>query len=121
MKIAIQGKTLMVKDADTPAFNQLKAAGMTWDRKGKFLSGPASLDLLNTLAKLVRLPATAEARRRQLQAIRKAVDAERIRKEPSQLCAYPVKMPLYSHQRRAANMAMLTFGWIQKEENDHGF
>ena len=25
---------------------------------------------------------------------------------------YPVKLPLYAHQTRGANMALLTFGWI---------
>ena len=40
------------------------------------------------------------------------MDRELVNPEPVPFYKYPVKMPLYAHQVRGANMAMLTFGWM---------
>jgi hypothetical protein len=48
--------------------------------------------------------------------ITRAVDRERIRAEPVPLYKYPVKLPLYKHQVRGVNMALLTFGFIDPPE-----
>ena len=64
------------------------------------------------LTSIVRLPSTVEQRWRELHALQDAVDRERVNPEPAPFYKYPVKMPLYAHQVRGANMAMLTFGWM---------
>ena len=39
--------------------------------------------------------------------------------EPEPLYKFPVKMNLYRHQTRGANMALLTFGLIEPEQVNH--
>ena len=55
------------------------------------------------------------AYRQQLQAVADAVDRERMNEHPAPFYKYPVKLPLYAHQIRGSNMALLTFGWIGPE------
>ena len=69
-------------------------------------------ELLDKLASIVRLPPAIEDRRSRLHALQDAVDAERVNQEPTPFFKYPVKLPLYAHQMRGANMALLTFGWV---------
>ena len=82
------------------------------------LYGPADGELLNKLAGLVRLPANIEAERQRLNSITEAVDRERMKEDPVPLYKYPVKMSLFKHQVRGANMALITFGLVDppKEE-----
>ncbi len=93
---------------------------MKWDKKTQTLRGAADLELLDKLSSIVRLPPAAENRRQRLRAVQDAVDRERINPEPVPFFKYPVKMPLYAHQVRGANMAMLTFGWAQPGEGAAG-
>lgn len=88
--------------------------------KGKALIAPANLECATLLKDVLqrdglRLPPDADALLKELHAIHEAVDRERVRECPKPLVKYPVKMPLYQHQTRAANMALLTFGWIKPE------
>ena len=85
---------------------------MKWDRKAQLLRGTADIELLDKLASIVRLPPAIEDRRSRLHALQDAVDAERVNPEPTPFFKYPVKLPLYAHQMRGANMALLTFGWV---------
>lgn len=113
MKIALQGNTLIIVDADNVQFSTIKSWGkMKWDIRTQRLIGAANLDLLDKLASIVRLPPAPEQRRQALHAVQDAVDRERISENPVPLANYPVKMPLYAHQTRGANMALLTFGWV---------
>ena len=89
---------------------------MKWDRKLQALIGIADIELLDKLASLVQLPPEAEKRRRELHIVRDAVDRERVNQNPKAFCKFPVKLPLYAHQVRAANMALLTFGWADAKE-----
>ena len=121
MKMALKGTTLLIREADSVQFNVIKSWNkMKWDKATKTLVGVADLELLDKLSDIVRLPPTIEDYRTSLQAIRDAVDRERVNPEPRPFYRYPVKMPLYQHQTRGANMALLTFGWIAPEggEND---
>ena len=84
--------------------------------------GIASTELLNKLATLVHLPPSIEAERIRMNTVQEAVDQERTREHPEPLYKYPVTKNLYEHQVRAANMALMTFGFIEapkkKRESD---
>ena len=82
---------------------------MKWSRQTQMMSGELSLEILDRLAKMVHLPPAAEEKRQELRRIQKAVDRERSLPDPAPLASYPVKKKLYSHQVRAANMALLVF------------
>lgn len=118
MKMALQGNTLLIKDADNVQFTVIKSWNkMKWDKKSATLRGTADLELLDKLAGMVRLPPAIEDRRTRLHAVQDAVDRERINPEPQPFYKYPVKLPLYAHQTRGANMALLTFGWVPTERS----
>lgn len=119
MKIALQDNVLKLIEVDNVHFTVIKSWNkMKWNRSLRQLEGIADIELLDKLAKLVRLPAHIEAYRRDLHAVQDAVDRERINPDPVPFYRYPVKMPLYKHQVRGANMALLTFGFIAPKEED---
>lgn len=112
MKMALKGNTLILVEADNVQFSVIKSWNkMKWDPKSQSLHGPADIELLDKLNTIVRLPPTVEQRRRELHAVQDAVDQERVNPDPAPFYKYPVKMPLYAHQVRGANMCLLTFGW----------
>ena len=114
MKMALQGNALLIIEADNVQFTVIKSWNkMTWDKKSQILRGVADLELLDRLSGLVRLPPAIESRRNRLRTIQDAVDKQRVAQKPVPLYKFPVKMPLYAHQVRGANMALLTFGWVQ--------
>lgn len=116
MKMALKDTTLFIKEADNVQFTIIKSWNkMKWSKASQTLAGTADLELLDKLSSIVRLPPAIEARRNELWKIAVAVDRERMNEEPAPFYPYPVKMPLYRHQTRAANMALLTFGWIAPE------
>lgn len=116
MKMALKGDTLLIKDADSVQFAVIKSWNkMRWDKKTQTLAGIADMELLDKLATMVNLTPPAEARRQELHAVTEAVDRERMAENPAAFVRYPVKLPLYKHQTRAANMALLTFGWVNTE------
>lgn len=92
-----------------PGFRSIRAAGLT--------QGPANLDALDRLAKMVRLPAYIEEERQRLTAVQAAVDRERTAETPEPLFRYPVTKKLYAHQVRASNMALLVFGLVPPERS----
>lgn len=118
MKMALEGTTLILIEVDTAQFAIIKSWNkMIWDKASKQLRGTADLELLDKLAGLVRLTPSVEARRRELRWALDAVDQERTNPEPRPFYKYPVKLPLYAHQVRGANMALLEFGWVPPEGN----
>ena len=111
--MALKGNTLILVEVDNVQFAIIKSWNkMKWDRKAQLLRGIADIELLDKLASIVRLPPAIEDRRSRLHALQDAVDAERVNQEPTPFFKYPVKLPLYAHQMRGANMALLTFGWV---------
>ena len=57
MKMALQGNTLIIADADNVQFGTIKSWGkMRWDKKTQRLIGTADIELLDKLASIVRLP-----------------------------------------------------------------
>ena len=118
MKMAMKDGQILIKDADNTQFTIIKSwSKMKWSRAERMFYGPAEIELLNKLAGIVRLPGPIEAERQRLNIISQAVDAERMKPEPEPLYKYPVKFPLYKHQTRAANMALITFGIVPPPEN----
>ena len=116
MKMALQGNTLLIKEADNVQFAIMKSWNkLRWDKKSQLLIGTADMELLDKLVGIVQLPPGIAEYRAKLHAVQDAVDRERINPDPKPLVAYPVKMPLYAHQTKAANMCMVTFGWIGPE------
>ena len=112
MKIALRGNNLLIKDADSVQFQIIKSWDkMKWSKATQTLSGTADLELLDKLATIVHLPPAIEIRRTRLRETAEAVDRERMNQHPEPFYDYPVKLPLYAHQIRAANMALITFGW----------
>ena len=121
MKMALKDGQILIKEADNTQFTIIKSWNkMKWSKAEQMLHGPADGELLNKLAGLVRLPANIEAERQRLNSIQDAVDAERMKDEPTPLYKYPVKYPLFRHQTRGANMCLLTFGLVDppKEVGD---
>ena len=111
--MALKGNTLILVEVDNVQFAIIKSWNkMKWDRKAQLLRGTADIELLDKLASIVRLPPAIEDRRSRLHTLQDAVDAERVNQEPTPFFKYPVKLPLYAHQMRGANMALLTFGWV---------
>lgn len=114
MKMALQGNTLLIKEADNVQFTVIKSWNkMKWNKRLSQLEGIADLELLDKLSSIVKLPPAIDARRESLHRVQDAVDRERVNPEPVPMYNYPVKLPLYRHQIRGANMAMITFGFIE--------
>lgn len=117
MKMALKDGQILIKEADNNQFLIIKSWNkMKWSKAEQMLYGPADMELLNKLAGLVRLPAPIEERRQHLNKVAEAVDRERMKEEPVPLYKYPVKLPLYKHQIRGANMALMVFGLIEPPE-----
>lgn len=95
MKIALQGNTLLIKEADNVQFAVIKSWNkMRWDRKTQLLSGTADMELLDKLASIVQLPPAIAQIRAQLHRVQDAIDSERVNPHPKPLADYPVKMSL---------------------------
>jgi len=118
MKMALQGTNLILIEVDTAQFAIIKSWNkMRWDKATKQLRGVADLELLDKLAGISGLTPSVAARRRELRQVLDAVDRERVNPHPRPFYKYPVKLPLYAHQVRGANMALLEFGWAPPERS----
>lgn len=121
MLIKMVNGLIYIKQADEVQYQIIKSLpGFRWVKAAHLLQGPANLEALDRLAKMVRLPEYIEAERLRLTKIRKAVDTERVKSDPKPLVKYPVNKEMYAHQVKACNMALLTFGIISPEVVDSG-
>lgn len=119
MKMALKDGKVLIKDADSTQGAVIRSWNrMRWNKSLKLFEGDLSGDLLDRLAKLVKLPQAIEEERQAIHRVQKAVDQERARKDPEPLVRYPVTKQLYKHQVRAANMALITFGIIPPEAEE---
>ena len=110
MKMAIRDGTVYLKDLTPEQIARIKSWNcMKWNRQLQMMIGELSMDVLDRLSRMVRLPPAAEEIRQGMKLRQAAVDAERTAPDPKPLARYPVKKNLYSHQVRAANMALLVF------------
>jgi len=118
MQMKLVGTTLILIEMTSSQFAIIKSWNkMRWNAKAKQLEGTADLELLDKLAGISGLPPTVAARRKALRTVLDAVDRERANPDPKPFYKYPVKLPLYAHQIRGANMALLEFGWAPPEGN----
>lgn len=119
MKMAMTNGQILIKDIDNVQFSIIKSWNkMRWDKADKLLRAPVDRELLNRLASMVKLPKTIEDERQRLNDIAAAVDAERMNEDPKPMYPYPVKLSLFKHQVRGANMCLLTFGLIDPLEKE---
>lgn len=119
MKMALKDGKVLIKDADSTQGAVIRSWNrMRWNKSLKLFEGDLSGDLLDRLAKLVKLPQAIEEERQAIRRVQRAVDQERARKDPEPLVRYPVTKQLYKHQVRAANMALITFGIIPPEAEE---
>lgn len=110
MKIAMKEGRIILAEIEQARMDRLKKTRMLrWNKADHTYSAPVSLDLLNTLAGIFRLPDFVEKERRQLDYIARRIEGERNAANPLPLVPYPVNADLYAHQIRAANMAMIQF------------
>ena len=121
MKMALQDNTVRIIEADNVQFTVIKSwQKMRWDKKNQMLIGTADMELLDNLAGICRLPPAIEGIRQRMHAVQDAVDRERVDQNPKPLYDFPVKVPLYKHQIRGADMALLTFGMIEPPKGGGG-
>lgn len=122
MKIAVKDGKILIKEADATQMAIMKSWNkLKWNKSLQMMVGECDLEILQRLSTIVRLPGSIDAIRQKMEDAQEAVDAERIRKEPKPLAHYPVKKSLYTHQVRAANMALLTFGMVDPEEEARAY
>ncbi len=125
MKITLNGNILSIAGADQTQYSTITSWNLTkWNKQTKSLTGIASLELLEKLSSITTLP-TSDGIAEYYQKLRKAreaVDRERLTENPLPIYKPPVKTPLYKHQIRGYNMALLTFGWAEPQEgtDKHG-
>ena len=108
MKLAIDNGLLRVSNCAN-WFNDIKALGFKYDKKTRELVGDCTLDRLNGLAAIGRLPDAIEGERRRQAAVYAEIEAEKQEQDPHPFVKYPVSVPLYKHQIKAANCAMRLF------------
>lgn len=121
MKMKMENGYIYIVEANAMQSAVIKSwQQMKWNKKNRWWAGFASLELLDKLSRLVTLPEPINAERCHMAAVQEAVDRERIKpaEEVKPLVDYPVKKELYSHQVRAANMAMITFGLVNPPDQE---
>lgn len=122
MKIALIRGVVTIAELSNLDFQRLKnISGLRWNRTTRCMVGPASLNLLDGLARYYKLPADMETKRQRLGKTRREIDAERLAEDPAPLLPYPVKANLYKHQIRGANMALRAFGALDAKTPGGGF
>lgn len=112
MKIAFDPETERIALAEVGGlYNTISSkTALRWNKQRQTLEGDATLDTLNVLASLVKLPPHIEAHRQWIIAVRVAIEQAREDENPTPIFKPPVKATLFKHQIRAYNMALLEFG-----------
>lgn len=114
MEIAMKNGQILMRNLDSVQYNILRNTGKCiWDKKKQMLIGDVSLELLETLNQIIRLPDRIKAEYIRIKSVQDAIDKERLNEHPVPLVKYPVKLPLFEHQIRGANMALLAFGVVE--------
>lgn len=121
MQMGIKDGQIILKDVDKDRFLIIKSWHiMKWDKRQEVLFAPLSLELLDKLAGVLpALPGPVERLHRQLKRVEAALNRERMAEDPKPMYKYPVKLPLYKHQVRGANMALIVFGLIDPEVEEN--
>lgn len=113
MEIAMKDGQILMRNLDSVQYNILRNTGKCiWDKKKQMLIGDVSLELLETLNSIIRLPDGIKTEYIRLRRVQEAIDKERLNENPVPMVEYPVKLPLFAHQVRGANLALLAFGVV---------
>lgn len=118
MKLMIQDDTLyaLSDGRDDDRFLSLHMKKTRRDGRTVY-TAPASYTLLKQLkAAYPGLPASIENAYQILAARQAKVNRLRMSAESGDTVAFPVKVDLFSHQRKGALMACTAFGWLDNEE-----
>ena len=119
MEIAMKDGELLMRNMDDVQYQMIRNTGKCkWDKKRQLLIGPADLELLEYLNHIIRLPQNIAAEYKKLKTVQVAIDTERMNEDPKPLLDLPVKIPLFKHQIRGVNMALLTFGVVEPQKED---
>lgn len=118
MKIALQNGVIIIAEAND-RFQALKSIGFKYQKSDKTLRLDLSLQNLELLEKIIKLPQSFMEIKNHLAQNQLIIDEMRKDPDPKPIVEYPVKVNLFKHQIRAANMAMVTFN--QPIFSQHGF
>lgn len=112
MRIAIKDGYLLIQQLTSDQYNVIKSWNlMRWSRSEQLLRGTVNMELFDKLTLFGPLPSHIEDVRQQFHRTADLVNTEWNAKDPVPLVPYPVQKAMFRHQTRAANMALLTFGF----------
>lgn len=114
MKLAIANGNVYIQNTkeEYPIVKSLPNA--KFDKKIKAWVVPATLDILNRIQRFIKLTPKIKAERQRLQKKQNKIDAERLNENPIPLAKYPVKVNLFKHQLRGANMALIAMELLEE-------
>lgn len=119
--ICIKDNMLIISQPNA-AYNALHEAGMYWDKRTKTLRSPINVEILDRVCSIFgTLPKELEEYRIRMHSKQFTIDALRNDPDPIPIAEYPVKIPLYRHQIRGANMAMKVFDGYSPTGRGFGF
>lgn len=106
MKLALANGNIYIRNTkeEYPIVKGLPNA--KYDKRLQAWEVPATAEMLERLRRFKKLPPALETERMRLKHKQELIDAERMKDDPIPLVDYPVKVKLFKHQVRAANMAM---------------
>lgn len=116
MQLALCNDNIYIKTTKDEYPTVKSLPGVKFDKKNLAWVTPCTLEMLNRLKRLVKLPPALETERQRKQEVQDKVDKERLCEKPKALFDYPVTVKLFEHQIRGANMAMYEFEWDTEEE-----
>ena len=118
MQVAIKGHSIYLKELNRTQYDVISQwKHMKWNKSLKMLVGLADIETLDKLHNFTGLPVEFEKKRLKMKKKAHLIDRERLKQKPIPLLKYPVKVSLYEHQVRAANMALLQFEMIDGDSN----
>lgn len=116
MKLSIQDSDLVAAQLTSVQYVTIRGWNMMrWDRSAQAMRGKLCRELLEHFRNFGGLPAEIENVFQSLCRKEQELADERNTSDPKPLIAYPVKVNLFTHQIRGANMALLTFGWDREK------
>ena len=106
MKLALSGGKVYIRNTkdEYPIVKGLPNA--KYNKKIQAWEVPATADMLDRIRRFVKLPPALEQERIRLRKKQERIDTERLCDTPTPLVKYPVKVKLFQHQVRGANMAL---------------
>ncbi len=112
MQIALKDGDIFIREMTPEQYAIIKGWNLTkWVKAERHLRGKANMELLDKLDGICKLPPHIQEYRYELHKTAELVNLERNKENPEELVKYPVKKKLFMHQVRAANMALLVFGF----------